>query len=176
MPRRERRERVESALAHVGLETVAGRLASTYSGGMVRRLELAQALVTRPRCWSAHAAAGAGRRQAFAAGVRAVSQVVVVLVLASILGGRFQWRPLGLAGAVAAVMLESSFFASLLTTITPAWVRAITHVNPLSYEVNALRQLLLGLPGNLAADFGALLVATVVGIAAASPLLGRLAR
>jgi ABC-2 type transport system ATP-binding protein len=49
VPRRERRARVEGALAVVGLEKVAGRLASTYSGGMVRRLELAQALVSRPR-------------------------------------------------------------------------------------------------------------------------------
>jgi len=71
------------------------------------------------------------------------------------------------------------FFASNAlypTDIMPVWVRAVTHVNPLSYEVNALRQLLLGLPGNLAADFAALLVATVIGIAAASLLLGRLAR
>jgi ABC-2 type transport system ATP-binding protein len=52
VPRRERRGRVEDALAQVGLEKVAGRLASTYSGGMVRRLELAQALVSRPGCWS----------------------------------------------------------------------------------------------------------------------------
>jgi ABC-2 type transport system ATP-binding protein len=52
VPRRERRGRVEDALAQVGLEEVAGRLASTYSGGMVRRLELAQALVSRPGCWS----------------------------------------------------------------------------------------------------------------------------
>jgi ABC-type multidrug transport system ATPase subunit len=51
-----------------------------------------------------------------------------------------------------------------------------TRVNPLSYEVNALRQLLLGLPGNLAADFAVLVGAAVVGIAAASRLLGRLAR
>ena len=58
----------------------------------------------------------------------------------------------------------------------PAWVRAIARVNPLSYEVNALRQLLLGLPGNLAMDFAALLGATVAGITAASLLLGRLAR
>jgi hypothetical protein len=36
VPRRERRGRVEEALAQVGLEKVAGRLASTYSGGMVR--------------------------------------------------------------------------------------------------------------------------------------------
>jgi ABC-2 type transport system permease protein len=71
------------------------------------------------------------------------------------------------------------FFASNAlypTAFMPAWVRAITHVNPLSYEVNALRQLLLGLPGSLAVDFAALLLATAVGIAAASLLLGRLAR
>jgi ABC-2 type transport system ATP-binding protein len=49
VPRRERRGRVEEALAQVGLEKVSGRLASAYSGGMVRRLELAQALVSRPR-------------------------------------------------------------------------------------------------------------------------------
>jgi ABC-2 type transport system ATP-binding protein len=49
VPRRERRRRVEGALTQVGLERVGGRLASTYSGGMVRRLELAQALVSRPR-------------------------------------------------------------------------------------------------------------------------------
>jgi ABC-2 type transport system ATP-binding protein len=48
VPRRERRQRAEEALASMGLADVAGRLASTYSGGMVRRLELAQALVNRP--------------------------------------------------------------------------------------------------------------------------------
>jgi ABC-2 type transport system ATP-binding protein len=49
VPRRERRARVQGALALLGLQEVAGRLASTYSGGMIRRLELAQALVNRPR-------------------------------------------------------------------------------------------------------------------------------
>jgi ABC-2 type transport system ATP-binding protein len=49
VPRRQRRGRIQAALAQVGLEQVAQRLASTYSGGMVRRLELAQALVSRPR-------------------------------------------------------------------------------------------------------------------------------
>ena len=48
VPRRERRERVEDALAAMGLADDADRLAGTYSGGMVRRLELAQALVNRP--------------------------------------------------------------------------------------------------------------------------------
>lgn len=49
VPRRERAARVAQALDAVGLGDVAGRLASTYSGGMVRRLELAQALVSAPR-------------------------------------------------------------------------------------------------------------------------------
>jgi len=48
VPRAERAERVDEVLAMVDLTDVAGRLASTYSGGMVRRLELAQALVNRP--------------------------------------------------------------------------------------------------------------------------------
>jgi len=49
LPRRIRRERIEGALALVGLQDVAGRGSATYSGGMIRRLELAQALVNRPR-------------------------------------------------------------------------------------------------------------------------------
>jgi ABC-2 type transport system ATP-binding protein len=49
VPRRARRERVTEALAAMGLTEAAGRLVKTYSGGMVRRLELAQALVNAPR-------------------------------------------------------------------------------------------------------------------------------
>ncbi|MFE9172300.1 ATP-binding cassette domain-containing protein [Streptomyces kebangsaanensis] len=49
VPRRERAARVAQALAAVGLSDAADRLANTYSGGMVRRLELAQALVSAPR-------------------------------------------------------------------------------------------------------------------------------
>jgi ABC-2 type transport system ATP-binding protein len=49
IPRRELRSRIEAALAMMGLEEAAGRRVKTYSGGMVRRLELAQALVNRPR-------------------------------------------------------------------------------------------------------------------------------
>ncbi|MGV9383993.1 ABC transporter ATP-binding protein [Nonomuraea sp. NPDC003707] len=49
VPRRERAGRVGQALEAVGLADVADRMAGTYSGGMVRRLELAQALVSAPR-------------------------------------------------------------------------------------------------------------------------------
>jgi ABC-2 type transport system ATP-binding protein len=49
VPRGERAERVSQALAAVALTDAADRLAKTYSGGMIRRLELAQALVSAPR-------------------------------------------------------------------------------------------------------------------------------
>ncbi|MEU3842538.1 ATP-binding cassette domain-containing protein [Streptomyces sp. NPDC028635] len=49
VPRRERAARVTQALTAVDLADAADRLAGTYSGGMVRRLELAQALVSAPR-------------------------------------------------------------------------------------------------------------------------------
>ncbi|MFE3649014.1 ATP-binding cassette domain-containing protein [Streptomyces sp. NPDC059122] len=49
VPRRERAARVTQALAAVHLTDAADRLAKTYSGGMIRRLELAQALVSAPR-------------------------------------------------------------------------------------------------------------------------------
>jgi ABC-2 type transport system ATP-binding protein len=49
VPRRIRAEKVELALDAVGLLDVADRMASAYSGGMVRRLELAQALVSSPK-------------------------------------------------------------------------------------------------------------------------------
>src|ERR1700736_1567431 len=48
VPRRARADRVDEALDAMDLVGVADELARTYSGGMVRRLELAQALVTRP--------------------------------------------------------------------------------------------------------------------------------
>ena len=48
VPRKLRAERVEGALAAMGLTDAAQRLVKTYSGGMIRRLELAQALVSAP--------------------------------------------------------------------------------------------------------------------------------
>jgi ABC-2 type transport system ATP-binding protein len=49
VPRREQRVRVEEALHFMGLTEAAGRMVRTYSGGMVRRLEIAQTLIHRPR-------------------------------------------------------------------------------------------------------------------------------
>jgi ABC-2 type transport system permease protein len=58
----------------------------------------------------------------------------------------------------------------------PGWLQAISKVNPLSYEVSALRGLLVGVSTNLALDFGVLAGATVAGVLAAAALLGRLSR
>ena len=60
--------------------------------------------------------------------------------------------------------------------VMPGWVRGISTVNPLSYQVDALRGLLLGTPARLGLDFAVLAVAAAAGIVAASSLLGRLAR
>jgi ABC-2 type transport system ATP-binding protein len=46
--RRERSERIARALARMGLSEVAYHLVGHYSGGMIRRLEIAQCLLHRP--------------------------------------------------------------------------------------------------------------------------------
>jgi ABC-2 type transport system ATP-binding protein len=49
IPRAERAERIGRALAFMGLKEAAHRLVKTYSGGMIRRLEIAQSTLHRPR-------------------------------------------------------------------------------------------------------------------------------
>jgi ABC-2 type transport system ATP-binding protein len=48
VPRSERKQRITGALARMGLTEVADHLAGHYSGGMIRRLEIAQCLLHRP--------------------------------------------------------------------------------------------------------------------------------
>jgi ABC-2 type transport system ATP-binding protein len=48
IPRSERKRRIEDALEFMDLGDGARRLVKTYSGGMIRRLELAQAMLHRP--------------------------------------------------------------------------------------------------------------------------------
>jgi ABC-2 type transport system ATP-binding protein len=49
IPRAERERRIRDALDFMGLSAVAHELVKNYSGGMIRRLEIAQALMHRPR-------------------------------------------------------------------------------------------------------------------------------
>jgi ABC-2 type transport system permease protein len=147
--------------------------------------------------------------KAFAAGVRAVIQAIVVLVLAAILGVSITTNPLKLLGTVLVLILGSSFFCCLSITIAglvlkrdrlmgigqaitmplffasnalypvaimPGWLRVLNHINPLSYEVEALRGLLIGTPARLGLDFGVLVGVAVLGVVVASALLGRLTR
>jgi ABC-2 type transport system ATP-binding protein len=48
IPRPERKARIAESLAFMGLTDFGRRLVKTYSGGMIRRLELAQAMLHRP--------------------------------------------------------------------------------------------------------------------------------
>ncbi len=145
----------------------------------------------------------------FAAGLRALSQAVVVLALSAILGVALNWNPLHLIGTVVAVLLGAAFFATVSMTIAglantrerlmgigqaitmplffasnalyplsvmPGWLRAVSVGNPLSYEVDAIRGLLLGTHAHLLLDYTVLVCALVVGIATAASLLGRLAK
>jgi ABC-2 type transport system permease protein len=147
--------------------------------------------------------------KAFAAGTRALTQAVAILVLSAILGVTLTLNPLHWLGVVVIVMLGTAFFSCLSMTIAglamsrdrlmgigqaitmplffgsnalypvdlmPGWLRVISHVNPLSYEVDALRHLLIGTPGDLPLDVGVLVVAAAAGITTASALLGRLVR
>ncbi|MFF3743864.1 ABC transporter permease [Streptomyces kronopolitis] len=147
--------------------------------------------------------------KSFAAGVKALVQAVVVIVIAALLGVAMTWNPLRLLAVAVAVVLGSAFFSCLSMTIAgivltrdrlmgigqaitmplffasnalypvavmPGWLQAVSKVNPLSYQVDALRGLLLGTHAHLALDFAVLTLAAAAGIAAAASLLGRLAR
>jgi ABC-2 type transport system ATP-binding protein len=48
VPRRERKRRIAEALGTLGLGDATDRLVQHYSGGMIRRLEIAQSMLHRP--------------------------------------------------------------------------------------------------------------------------------
>ena len=147
--------------------------------------------------------------KAFAAGIRAASQVVIVLLLSAILRIGLNWNPLHLLAALLLVVVGSAFFSMLSVTLAglvlsrdrlmgigqaltmplffasnalypthlmPGWLQVLSKINPLSYEVDGLRGVLLGTPNTLALDVGVLVVALVAALSAAAALLPRLAR
>ena len=147
--------------------------------------------------------------KAFAAGIRALTQAAVILVLAAILGVGLSANPLHLLGVAVVVTLGAGFFSCLSMTIAglvlsrerlmgigqaimmplffgsnalypiavmPTWLRVFSRANPLSYEVDALRGLLIGTSAHVALDLVVLVVCAVAGILTASALLGRLTR
>jgi ABC-2 type transport system permease protein len=114
--------------------------------------------------------------KALAAGVRALTQAVIVYLLALLLGVHMNWNPLALLGVIFMVIMGAACFstfsliiACLVKTrdrfmgigqvltmplffasnaiypvaIMPIWLQFIARSNPLSYEVDALRSLML---------------------------------
>jgi ABC-2 type transport system permease protein len=136
--------------------------------------------------------------KALGAGVRGLTQAVIIYLLAWLLGVHLNWNPLALTVVVVLVLLGAACFstfsliiACLVKTrerfmgigqvltmplffasnaiypiaIMPAWLQVIAHANPLTYEVDGLRALMLGggmsIP-ELTLDLAVLLVATAV--------------
>jgi ABC-2 type transport system permease protein len=83
-----------------------------------------------------------------------------------------------LMGIGQAITMPLFFSSSALypVEVMPGWLRALTKVNPLSYEVDALRGLLIGTPADMTLDVIVLVGVTIAGISAAAALLPRLAR
>ena len=78
------------------------------------------------------------------------------------------------------VLTMPIFFASNAIyplSLMPGWLRAVSHANPLTYEVDALRALMLTAGASeygLAVDFAVLLAATAALIAIAAKMYGRM--
>src|SRR5436190_683859 len=74
-----------------------------------------------------------------------------------------------LMGIGQAIMMPLFFGSNALypVDLMPSWLKVLSHANPLSYQVDALRGLLIGTPENLWADFGVLVGATALAIAVA---------
>jgi ABC-2 type transport system permease protein len=83
-----------------------------------------------------------------------------------------------LMGIGQAITMPLFFSSSALypEKIMPGWLQAISRCNPLSYQVDALRGLLIGTPAHLGLDLIVLAAATVAGVTASAALLPRLAR
>jgi ABC-2 type transport system permease protein len=70
------------------------------------------------------------------------------------------------------------FFASNAlypVEVMPGWLQALSAINPLRYEIDGLRGLLIGTPSNLPVDVAVLAVACAAGIGVSARLLRRLA-
>jgi ABC-2 type transport system permease protein len=82
-----------------------------------------------------------------------------------------------LMGIGQAITMPLFFSSSALypASIMPGWLQVISKVNPLTYEVEALRGLLIGTATNLWLDATVLAGATVLSITCAALLLPRLA-
>ncbi len=139
--------------------------------------------------------------KALSAGARAISQAVIIYVLATIMGVHIKWQLLSLLGVLLAVVLGAACFSTfslivaclvktrerfmgigqVLTmplffasnaiypiSIMPGWLRIFSRLNPLTYQVDALRSLMIpgiGTAYGVALDFGLLAAVTALLVA-----------
>jgi ABC-2 type transport system permease protein len=111
--------------------------------------------------------------------------VLVIVVLGS---GTFACLSMSIAGIVLtrdrlmgigqAITMPLFFTSSALYPISvmPGWLQPISRINPLTYEVDALRSLLIGSSTDLLLDFGVLIGSAVLMVTLASMLMPRLAK
>jgi ABC-2 type transport system permease protein len=111
--------------------------------------------------------------------------VLLIVVLGS---GFFACLSMSIAGIVLtrdrlmgigqAITMPLFFTSSALYPISvmPGWLQPISRINPLTYEVNGLRALLIGSATNLPLDLGVLAGSAVLAVAVASMLMPRLVK
>jgi ABC-2 type transport system permease protein len=114
-------------------------------------------------------------------------KIVFALIILAVGSAFFSCLSMTLAGIVVArdrlmgigqaITMPLFFSSSALypAKIMPGWLQVISRVNPLSYEVEALRGLLIGTATTLWLDVVVLAGATIVSITCAALLLPRLA-
>ncbi len=148
--------------------------------------------------------------KAMSAGVRALSQALIVYILALLLGVSLDLHVLSIVGVAAAIVLGSALFSTLSLIIAcivrtrerfmgigqvltmpiffasnaiyplslmPQWLNVVSHLNPLTYEVDALRALMLSKGTSdygLALDYLVLLATTVALTAIAARMYRRM--
>lgn len=150
--------------------------------------------------------------KALSAGVRAVSQAIIIYVLSLLLNVNLSWNLLNLIGILFVIIISASLFSTfsliiacivktrerfmgigqVLTmplffasnaiypiAIMPGWLKAVAHINPLTYEVDALRAFMINGGQSvygIGADFGALILSMIILTAIAAKLYPNVVR
>jgi ABC-2 type transport system permease protein len=114
-------------------------------------------------------------------------KILAALVVLAVGSAFFSCLSMSIAGVVVArdrlmgigqaITMPLFFSSSALypASIMPGWLQVIAKANPLTYEVEALRGLLIGTSANLWLDVLVLVAWTVAAITCAAALLPRLA-
>lgn len=148
--------------------------------------------------------------RATAAGLRGVSQIFIVYLLALFLGVHLRWEPAAFIGVIAIVMLGGALFSTFSLIVAaivkkrerfmgvgqvltmpiffasnalypiesmPGWLQFLSHINPLTYQVDALRSFMItgeASVGGLFIDFSFGLLALMLLVAIATRIYPRI--